>query len=307
MVPFNNLMSSHTVIHSPTPPHESLYVRALPVSQDYFRTLGIPFVAGRSFTRSEERDPAKVAILSARLAERFFGTVEAIGRTFQTHLLGSSPAQIVGVVGKVAWQTTPATNIAGTMYIPLQTPVLKTAATNVILHVRSTASRQMQQIRSALERAAPGAAVTHLSRLDAMIHASDRLYLSITEITSVFALVALFLTIFGVYALTAQTSLNRRQEYAIRSAMGASPASMTRMALAEGGWMLAMGLSLGVILALFLTHLLQGVLYGVGRLDWPADLIGILIIASTVLFASWVPIRNISRADTSHTLKSGAA
>ncbi len=140
-----------------------------------------------------------------------------------------------------------------------------------------------------------------------MIHASDRLYLSITEITSVFALVALFLTIFGVYALTAQTSLNRRQEYAIRSAMGASPASMTRMALAEGGWMLAMGLSLGVILALFLTHLLQGVLYGVGRLDWPADLIGILIIASTVLFASWVPIRNISRADTSHTLKSGAA
>ncbi len=309
MVPFNNLMSSHSVIHSPTPPHESLYVRALPVSQDYFRTLGIPFVAGRSFTRSEERDPAKVAILSARLAERFFGTVEAIGRTFQTSLLGSSPAQIVGVVGKVAWQTTPEKNVAGTMYIPLQvqSPRFKTTATNVILHVRSTASRQMQQIRSALERAAPGAAVTHLSRLDAMIHASDRLYLSITEITSVFALVALFLTIFGVYALTAQTSLNRRQEYAIRSAMGASPASMTRMALAEGSWMLAMGLSLGVILALFLTHLLQGVLYGVGRLDWPADLIGIFIIASTVLFASWVPIRNISRADTSHTLKSGAA
>ncbi len=307
MVPFNNVMSSHSTLRSPTPHHETLYVRAQKVSRSYFRALHIPFVAGRSFNAAEERDRAAVVILSARLALRLFGTVEAVGRTLQPFGPKAPIATVVGVVGKVAWRATPATHLVGMMYMPLGYPGYKMGAGNVILNLRPGAFSHLQPIRKALEGAAPGVAVTHLSRLNAMIQASDRLFLSITEITSVFALVALFLTIFGVYALTAQTSLNRRQEYAIRAAVGASPASMNRMAFAEGYWMLALGLSLGVTLALFLTHLLEGVLYGIHGLNWPADLLGILIIASTVLVASWAPIRNVTQADWSRVLKSGAA
>ncbi len=307
MVPFNNLMSSHSTIRSPTPPHESLYVRAEKVSRAYFRTLRIPFVAGRNFTRAEERDRATVVILSARLARRLFGTVEAVGHSFRPFGPRSPRATVVGVVGKVSWRATPATNIVGMMYMPLTYPGYKFVAGNVILKLSPGALNHLRMIQRALEGAAPGVAATHLIRLETLIRASDRLFLGITEITSVFALVALFLTIFGVYALTAQTSLNRRQEYAIRTAVGASPTSLNRMAFAEGYWMLALGLSLGVTLALFLTHLLEGVLYGIPGLDWPADVLGILIIVSTVLTASWVPVRNIAQADWSHLLKSGAA
>ena len=307
MVPFNNVMSSHSTIHTPARPNESLYVRTQKVSRTYFRTLRIPFVAGRNFTSAEERDHTAVVILSARLARRLFGTVDAIGRTFRPFGPRSPRATVVGVVGKVSWRATPATNIVGMMYTPLTYPGYKFGAGNVILKLSPGALNHLRRIRKALEGAAPGVAVTQMTRLNTLIRASDRLFLGITEITSVFALVALFLTIFGVYALTAQTSLNRHQEYAIRTAVGASPASLNRMAFAEGCWMLTLGLPLGVILALFLSHLLEGVLYGIPGLDWPVDLLGILIIVSTVLVASWVPVRNIAQADWSHLLKSGAA
>ncbi|EQD50382.1 permease, partial [mine drainage metagenome] len=283
MVPFNTLMESMSVIHAPAPPHESLYVHALMVSRTYFKTLRIPFLAGRGFTRAQETHPTPTVILSARLAERFFGTVEAIGRTITTITLpGRRSAErvvVVGVVGNVAWHPTPAKNIAGTIYVPLKTPGwFQFGATNVVLLLKSFSPALLQSIRTTLEQAAPGAAVTHFTSLSSMIRSSDRLYASVTEITSIFALAALLLTIFGVYAITAQSSVNRRQEYAIRSALGADPAGITRLALGEAAWMLAAGLVLGVTLALLLTHLLQGALYGVGSVNWLADLMGVLII-----------------------------
>ena len=308
MVPFNGLTESMTVIHTPAPSHENLYVHQIAVSRTYFKTLRIPFLAGRGFRRGQETNRTPVVILSARLADRLFGTVEAIGRTFP--LPGRHSVEhpvVVGVVNNVAWHPMPATNIAGTIYLPLVTTLgFPDPATNVVLLLKSFSPAVVTSIRTALERAAPGAAVTHFIALPSMIRGAERLYTSVTDITSVFALVALLLTIFGVYAMATQSSLNRRQEYAIRSAVGADPGRIVRLALGEAAWMLAVGLALGTALALVLTHLLQGALYGVGSIDWRADLVGILLIISAVLIASWMPVRKVSRAELGEILKSGS-
>ncbi|MHB1544468.1 MAG: ABC transporter permease [Gammaproteobacteria bacterium] len=307
MVPFNGLVESMAVINAPAPPHESLYVHAIAVSRAYFKTLEIPFMAGRGFSRYQETHHAPVVILSARLAERLFGTVGAIGRTLTLFGKHSIEHSVVGVVGNVAWHPTPAKNIAGTIYLPLGAKGFRFGATNVVLLLKSSSPAFMESIRTTLERATPGAAITHFIALPSMIRGAERLYATVTDITSVFALVALLLTIFGVYAMAAQSSLNRRQEYAIRGALGADPDRITRLALGEAAWMLAVGLALGAGLALLLTRLLQGALYGVGTVNWLADLIGVLLIIATVLVASWMPVRNISRAELGDILKSGAA
>ncbi len=303
MVPFNVLMSSHSVIRTPSAPHESLYVHWVPVSGKYFQTLGIPLLAGRSFSIAEERQGAPAFILSAKLARRFFHHTRVVGRTIgQKH-----PVPIVGVVSSVAWQAMPEKHIAGTIYFPLGTKNYSSNASNVILHVRAVTPELEQRIRGALERAIPGTAISHLVSLTAMVHASDRLFESLAEITGAFGLVALFLTVFGIYALTAQNSLNRRQEYAIRSALGATPASISRLVMSEAAWMLGAGLAIGLTLSLLLAHLLAGALYAVGEVNGPADLVGILIILSTTLAASWIPVRHSFRAGLVGELRPGTA
>jgi predicted permease len=303
MVPFNTLMSSHSVIRAPSAPHESLYVHAIPVSGGYFQTLGIRLLTGRGFSIAEKRQGAPAFILGARLASRFFHHTRIVGQTLgQKH-----PVPIVGVVSSVAWQATPEKNIAGTLYFPLGTNHFHTTASNVILHVRAMTSHLEQRIRSTLERAVPGVAITHLVSLTTLVHESDRLFESLAEITGAFALVALFLTLSGIYALTAQNSLNRRQEYAIRSALGATPASLSHLVLTETVWMLGVGLAAGFALSLLLTHLLAGALYGVGGINGPADLAGVLIILSTTLIASWIPVRHAFRAGLAGELRPGAA
>jgi predicted permease len=303
MVPFNSLMSSHSVIHSPKPPHDSLYVHWFPISRNYFSTLGIPLLAGRSFSDAEEQQGAPAVIISARLARRLFHHTRVVGKT----LGRKHPVPIVGVASSVAWQATPETHIAGSVYFPLRVKNYTSSATNVILQVRAVTPALEQRIRSTLERAVPGAAITHLTALTTMVHDSDRLFESLAEITLAFALVALFLTIFGIYALTAQSSLNRRQEYAIRSALGATPVSVSRLVLTETAWMLGVGLAIGLTLSLVLTHLLEGALYKVGAINAPADLIGILVIIATTLMASWIPVRHTFRAGIVGELRPGAA
>jgi predicted permease len=304
MVPFNGVVSSRSVIRAPNRPHESLYVYWIPVSRGYFRTLGIPLLAGRSFTGAEERQGAPAVIVSARLAKRLFHATGIVGRT----LGRKHPARIVGVASSVAWKPTPDTHIVGTVYTPLYAPLYHdSSVTNVILQVRAISPALEQTIRTTLERTIPGTAVTHFTALSALVHASDRLFESLAEITAAFGLVALFLTIFGVYALTAQTSLNRRQEYAIRSALGATPASVSRLVLTEAFWMLGSGLLAGLLLSLLLTHLLEGALYGVGVVNVPADLVGVLLIVATTLAASWIPVRDTFRAGLTGSLRPGAA
>lgn len=301
MVPFNGLVKSQSVIRAPNRPHEELFVHWIPVSRGYFRTLGIPLLAGRSFTGAEERQGAPAVIVSARLAKRLFHATGIVGRT----LGRKHPARIVGIASSVAWKPTPDTHIVGTVYTPLYPD--SSRATNVILQVRAISPALEQTVRTTLKRIVPGTAVTHLTALSALVHASDRLFESLTEITAAFGLVALFLTIFGVYALTAQTSLNRRQEYAIRSALGATPASVSRLVLTEAFWMLGSGLLAGLILSLLLTHLLEGALYGVGVVNVPADLVGVLVIVATTLTASWIPVRDTFRAGLAGSLRPGAA
>lgn len=302
MVPFNQLTSAHSVIHTPGPSRTSLYVNTFPISRGYFRTLGIPFLAGRTFTLAEEHGRAPVVILSEKLAQRLFHGRSALGRTFGR----KHPLRIVGIVSGVAWQATPEKHVAGTLYLPLNYSNYRVNASNVILHVRTLSPALAQSIRTTLEQAVPGAAVTHLMALPAMVHASEQLFESLAEITSAIGFVALFLTIFGVYALTAQTSLNRRQEYAIRSALGATPASVGHLVLKEALWMLAWGLTIGFVLSFLLSQVLTSVLYGVGTINIPADLIGILVITGATLAASWIPVQNTFRAGLAGLLRPGA-
>jgi hypothetical protein len=300
IVPFGEAREGRLITNS----SPLLFTTYTIVGTDYLETLGLRLLAGRQFTRLEERSPAAspVALVDRTLVDRLFGGREPIGEVLHLSLRpdrsDDETVEIVGVVPAIRDDLTEELNAH--VYVPFGARYRSAMTLRIKTEpgAETAVTRPIRQAIGEIDRRVP---VLSVQTLTEHRDASGAL-LALTLISGVFGalgIIALFLVSIGVYGLRAYLVALRTREFGIRLALGASRQSMVRQVMGEGGRIAAAGIVVGALLATALTIVLQqsGLLLNVSPTD-PLVVIGapLLLLAATAL-ASYIPARRALRVD----------
>jgi predicted permease len=291
-VPYACIGTSFWRVDRPKPQDGQLassHVR--PVTPGFFKTMGIPQVAGRDFSDADTVDSSPVAIVSEELVRLQFADGSPLGRRLRvnfSHANGRSDMEwtIVGVVGNT--KSTLDGPVRETIFVPRnQRPGL-----GITYFVRtqpdplSLASSVAGTIH-AMEAEAP----IEIRTLDDVVGSTIARQRALSVLVGVFALVALALAAVGVYGVMAYSVRERTQEIGVRMALGATAAAVFRLVLGQALRLVFVGIAVGLFASATLTRFLDRMLYDVEPLDpWTfAGTALVLLVVATV--ASYVPAR----------------
>jgi putative ABC transport system permease protein len=260
-------------------------------SPDYFKTLGIPLMKGRTFQGSDNNRAAPVAIVNRTLAHHYWGDENPIGK----RLWGDDDIRttVVGVVGDVK-ELGLDHETFDELYIPQgQAPFMTTALVRTAEEGLTVANEMRRAVRSLEpDTAIPSVETLEQARSDSM--ASPRV---MTDLLGIFAGLALAIAAFGIGGILALAVNQRLNEIGIRIALGAKPGDVLAMIFQKGMLLVAVGLAIGVVSSIVLTRLMKGLLFQVEPTD-PATFIGVsLVLALVALLACYVPARRALRVD----------
>jgi predicted permease len=277
----------------------------LSVTPGYFETLGATIRTGRTFTDSDTAEAPPVVIVDERLAKKFWGGENPIGRRMYlpdnaADLLKPGPnvrwLTVIGVVGEIRISGLAATDDRlGAYYFP----AAQAPPRNFWLLVRSAGdpsllTPMLRKTLTGIDSELPlFAARTMDERLDESLF--DRRTPMVLAL--VFASVALFLAAIGIYGVLAYQVTQRRREIGIRIALGSDARRVFGLVLREGAALVAAGLVVGVAGAFALRRVLQAQLYGVGAMDPLVLALVCVVLAVVALIACAVPARRAARID----------
>lgn len=267
------------------------------VGADYFRLLEIPLRQGRAFTASDRPGAPNVAIINESFARSHFGGVNPLGRRLKMGWGGDEPKEIVGVVGDVRHRSL-GDETRPEMYVPqAQFP-----NAGITLLVRTKASvdspeRLSGAIVAAVRSIDPEMPVTMVRSLEAWREATLATPRLNAALLAGLALVALLLTLVGLYGVMSYGVAQRAREMGLRMAIGARAGDVERLVLGEGMRLVALGIIIGVPVALALTRLMTSLLYGVNAADPVTYLIITVLLCGVAALACLVPARRATRVD----------
>jgi predicted permease len=280
--------------------------RYRPISPDYFRTAGIPLLAGRAFTAADRAMSEPVAILSRAAAERLFPDRNALGRKVFVDMPDEVEATVIGIAGDVR-MLGPGRDAPDTVYRPyLQSGPIMDAfeayPRAFVVRVDDPATSVAAQARSTLLEIDPNAVLHELRTLTAAIDEAMTGRRATTVLLALFTGTALLLGSIGVYGVMAYTVRARTRETGIRIALGASPRDVVAGVLGTSLRIAGLGAAVGIGLALALSRVLARFVFEVEPTD-PAVLLAALAIAlSTAVVATLLPARRAARTDPAATL-----
>ena len=273
------------------------------VSADYFRTLGIPLLAGRVLTAADRANSAPVAVVNETGARRFWPGEHAIGkRVWFGTTTGpfSDPAhavEIVGIVGDVKYEgveqaESPDRADFYTSYLQFSFP-----DTMVIVKTRGEPASLLPAMRTAVASVDPALPIYDAMTLDERIGAAiSRPRFNATLVTA-FAGAALLLAAIGVYGVLSYSVSSRMREIGVRLALGADARRVVSLVLGEGLRLTAIGGVIGLVAAMAAGRLLQGLVAGVSAFD-PRILAAVVVVMLAVAgAAAWLPARRASTVD----------
>ena len=271
---------------------------------DYYKTMSIPVLAGRPFTREDAISTLGNAIVSRSAARRLWPDGNAIGRKIQVGRLQTWET-VVGVVEDVMQRSfrDPAQAL---VYLPMRGQSPDQWALTSPAYVVKTARAETiaADIRALVHEVAPEAPMYRAYTMSFLAARSMR-DLSFTTLTlSMVSLLALILGVVGLYGALSYVVAERTREIGVRMALGAQPERVRRMIVLQGGQVVAAGVAVGLIAAAFSTRALGQLLFGVESFD-AATFAGMsAAMLLTGLVASYVPARRASSVDPIVSLRS---
>jgi putative ABC transport system permease protein len=289
----------------PAPPDgQQLSARYSVLSGDYFKTLQIRVLAGRSFDASDDVAGALSIIVNNEFARRYFGSpAEAIGKIVIPSYTFVRDRQhiIVGVVDDVkqgSLDDTPSPQ----QYVPIsQMPY---PGLTLTLRTNGDPLVAIPAVRKALREVDPRISVKDIRTMDdVMANSLARQRFSMTLI-GVFAGAALLLALVGLYGVIALIAGQRRREMGVRLALGAQPGDVVRLVLSQGVRLAGVGVALGLVGAVGLTRVMQAMLFEVSTTDTATFAGAAIVVLLVSLAATLAPARSASRVDPTLTLRS---
>jgi putative ABC transport system permease protein len=269
------------------------------VSPQFFETIGARLVAGRAFTSADRDSVLPVAIVNQHMARRYWPDGRAVGGRFH---FGGADADTL----RVPWVTV--VGVAADMRrTGLDTPVrdetflphaqMSTLGNLVVARTTGDPLALAPLVRDvvrSLDRDQPITSIRTMDQQLAQLLAQRRFSMTLV---GTFAALALVLAVIGAYGVTSYLVSQRTREIGVRIALGAPPAGVTRLVVAQGMRVAAVGVAAGVTAALFVTSLAANLLYGVS----PRDPLTLGVVAVTLLLvaalANYLPARRAARVD----------
>lgn len=276
-----------------------------PVTPDYFRTLQIPVLSGRTFSEADDEDAAPVGIIDERLATRIFGGGNPIGRRFRPELpTRVMPAQpwrtIVGVVGHIHHDRLDEDGRPQVYWSYKQFPQDRQA---LVVRTSGDPEALAHSIAAAIRSVDPEQPIYDARTLEEVVDRSlGRRWLQ-TALLVWFASISLLLASIGVYGVIAYAVGQRRREFGIRLALGASRGEIVGLVVRRGAALLAAGSIVGLAAAVASGRALAGLLFRVPVFDLPSFASATTILLIVALAACVIPARRAAKVDPSSALR----
>ena len=227
------------------------------VAPDYFRTWGIPMLAGRDFDEHDVADHQNVLIISQAGAKKLFGNENPIGKTLLV-TSGGTPAEIIGIVGDVRSQ-----KVAEQDDVELYRPWAQEnfPFLGIVVHSNLQVDAVTKLVQSALATVDPGLAIALPQSMEKIVAQAIGQARLMTWLLGIFAGAALLLATVGIYGAVAYTVEQRTGEIAVRMAIGAQTVDVLRLIVNQGMRPVVFGLLAGLAAALALGRLIASQLY----------------------------------------------
>jgi predicted permease len=273
----------------------------------YFKASGMKIVAGRDFDLTDKAKSARVVILNQTLAKLLYPGLDPIGRRL------TWTGEVLKFVGlKEEWMTVVGVvadtkdggldkSPARALYMPFQQSVFPTGG--LVIRTDVNPMGIATAARAVVQSVDPQQPIEKLMALEAIRDESVGPRRINAMLIGSFSLLALVIAAIGIAAVLAFSVSARTNEIGIRMSLGADSGMVQRMVLGEGGVLLAAGLVLGVVGAMFTTRLMQGLLFDVPPND-PATLVAVAVAMTAIgVGACWLPARRASKIDPATAMR----
>ena len=273
------------------------------IDAGYFKTMGIPLLAGREFTARDRAEAPKVAIVSERIVREYFpgGPSQALGRRVR---LGDHAdwLKVVGVVADIR-QMGLDREVQPMIYVPFQQESSGVVRFMTFVARTATPASVVAGIRAEIRRAAPDLAILGTATMDESVAASVAQPRFRMLLLLLFAMAATLIATCGIYGLMAYAVTQRRHEIGVRMALGAERRDVLWLVLTRALRIVLAGVIVGIAGAAGVTRVLQRFLFGVTPTDPIAFTVVTLLLMSVGLLAAWLPARRATRIDPCAALR----
>jgi putative ABC transport system permease protein len=265
------------------------------VMEEYFQTLGVPLLAGRTFRPGDRDGSATVTVVSRALARKMFPGEPVVGRVLILPWTKEGiPLEIVGVVGDVCARGLDDER-GPVFYLPYRQ--LQSLSQRLVIRGDGDAARLTPAVRSVIHELEKDAPISNVETMADRLRESTSRRRFQTALLGAFAAAALLLAAIGLYGVLACSVGERTREIGVRMAMGAAGTDVVREVVARGARITAGGIAVGLVGGVVASRMLRSLLYGVGPSD-PTTYAGVsLLLAVVALVACLVPALRAARVD----------
>jgi putative ABC transport system permease protein len=271
------------------------------VSPEYFNTMKIPLLSGRTYDDRDNADSPKVAVVNQAFARRYFPNGNVLGKRIGFGCKGGDLCRtIVGVVGNVR-QESITDDVAPEGFLPFGQMAMN--GMTVLMRTKGDPSSFVPSVRAAVTSLDPNQPIHEVKTLEQRVDESVAVTRSLMFLFGTFAALALVLASVGIYGIVSYSVTQRTHEIGIRMALGAQRAHVLKLIMRNGITLAMTGIVLGVGGALALTRFLKTLLFGVQPTDsrtFVVISIGLLLVA---LAACLIPARRATKVDPLEALR----
>jgi predicted permease len=275
------------------------------VTPSYFAALRIPVVTGREFTPRDETRGKPVIIIDQAFARKYFPGENPLGKRIRSGLNDSDTEkpqfrEVVGVVGDVRIEGL-GIKASPHYYLPFEQAVVTSPA--IVLRTSIDPHSLVAPLRAEVARLDREIPLFRIHTFDELVYRAAAAPRFQTLLFTAFAALALILAAVGLYGVLAYLVVQKTREIGIRMALGAQRTDVVAMILRRGIKLAAMGAGLGLLASLFVTTLLEGLLYEVRPLDSATFGIVTIVLLVVAAIAAAAPALRASRLDPIATLR----
>ena len=274
------------------------------VGNGFFSTMGIPLLAGRTFTAQDTQNSPKVAVINESMARRFFPNGSAVGHRFAVGETPDHPGEIevIGVVKDAKYMALDEGSLLAAYF-----PCTQNAGFYGSFAVRYAPGANRREIiarvRNSIAEINPNILVDGVTGLDDQVNQSIATQSLVARLTSFFGFIAVFLACIGIYGLLSYSVARRTSELGIRLALGAQSRMLLWLVLRESLLLLIIGLAIGIPIALSSTRILKSLLYELSPLDPAAITTAVAAVVVMTLAAAWLPARRATKINPIQALR----
>jgi predicted permease len=271
------------------------------VQGDYFTTLKMNLIRGRTFNEHDRADSTPVVIIDQALADMTFKGQDPLGKRLlvdtESDVLdgGARLYEIIGVVPHLKFRGYDDATPTPAFFFP----EAQVGRTNLVLHVRASGNvkRLEKSVRDIITRLDPAQPVFDVRTMEERVAETWATHRLLTFLLAIFAGLALLLAAVGLYGVLAYSAFRRLREIAVRLALGARPAHIRGLVMGHGLRLFGIGIVVGALAVVASSSVLRSFLFGVSPLDAQTYLIVGLILSIVTILAAWLPARRACRVN----------